>query len=104
MAIGLVDECIAGNPAEFQAEVSRRAQALARDPALPAMLEVKRNRRADHEAAKPLAAYRDEELARMKLNFYGFDSSYHVARYNFVHKVPRSRTPLHLARHRRRKA
>lgn len=104
MAMGLVDECIAGTPADFQAEVSRRAQALARDPALPAMLEAKRRRRADHEAAKPLAAYRDEELARMKLNFYGFDSSYHVARYNFVHKVPRSRTPLHLARHRRRRA
>ena len=40
----------------------------------------------------------------MKLNFYGFDSSYHVARYNFVCKVPRSRTPLWLARHRGRTA
>ena len=38
----------------------------------------------------------------MKLNFFGFDPSYHVARYHFVHKVPRSRTPLWLARHRRR--
>ena len=37
----------------------------------------------------------------MKLNFFGFDPSYHVARYHFVHKVPRSRTPLYLARHRR---
>ena len=37
----------------------------------------------------------------MKLNFYGFDPSYHVARYNFVYKVPHSWTPLHLARHRR---
>ena len=36
----------------------------------------------------------------MKLNFYGFDPSYHVARYHFVFKVPRSRTPLFLARHR----
>ena len=53
------------------------------------------------EAAKPLAAYRAEELARMRLNFFGFDSSYHVARYHFVAKVPRSRTPLWLARHRR---
>ena len=39
----------------------------------------------------------------MKLNFFGFDSSYHVARFNFVHKVPRSRTPLHLAPHRVRR-
>ena len=38
----------------------------------------------------------------MKLNFFGFDPSYHVARYNFVYKVPRSRTPLWLATHRRR--
>ena len=37
----------------------------------------------------------------MRLNFYGFDSSYHVARYNFVYKVPKSRTPLTIASHRR---
>jgi putative two-component system hydrogenase maturation factor HypX/HoxX len=37
----------------------------------------------------------------MKLNFYGFDSSYHVARQHFVAKVPHARTPLWLARHRR---
>ena len=36
----------------------------------------------------------------MRLNFFGFDSSYHVARYNFVRKVPKSRTPSYLARHR----
>jgi len=40
----------------------------------------------------------------MRLNFFGFDPSYHVARYNFVHRVPHSRTPLHLALHRRLKA
>ncbi len=37
----------------------------------------------------------------MKLNFYGFDPSYHVARYHFVHRMPHAWTPLHLARHRR---
>jgi len=36
----------------------------------------------------------------MQRNFYGFDPSYHVARYNFIHHLPKSRTPLHLARHR----
>lgn len=44
--------------------------------------------------------YREEELARMKLNFYGFDPSYHVARYHFVYKMPKARTPGYLARHR----
>jgi putative two-component system hydrogenase maturation factor HypX/HoxX len=40
----------------------------------------------------------------MRLNFYGFDPSYHVARYNFIHKIPKSRTPLTLARHRARQS
>jgi putative two-component system hydrogenase maturation factor HypX/HoxX len=37
----------------------------------------------------------------MKQNFYGFDPSYHVARYNFVYKICKSRTPLTIAKHRR---
>ncbi|PDT64318.1 hydrogenase maturation protein [Bradyrhizobium ottawaense] len=64
----------------------------------------KQQRRAADEAGKPLQAYRDEELRRMRINFYGFDPSYHVARYNFVHKVPKSRTPLTIATHRSRPA
>jgi putative two-component system hydrogenase maturation factor HypX/HoxX len=99
-AIGLVDGQFGATPEAFRAEVDVRARSLAADPALPAMLGEKRARRDADEAAKPLAAYRAEELARMQLNFYGFDSSYHVARFHFVAKVPRSRTPLWLARHR----
>ncbi len=57
-------------------------------------------RREAHEAVKPLSQYRSEELAEMRRNFYGPDPSYHVARYNFVCKVPKSRTPRSLARHR----
>jgi putative two-component system hydrogenase maturation factor HypX/HoxX len=56
--------------------------------------------RAGDEAQKPLAAYRAEELAHMRRNFYGFDPSYHVARHHFVRKSPASWTPRHLARHR----
>ena len=59
------------------------------------------SRRQRDEASRPLRRYRDDELEKMKLNFYGFDPSYHVARYNFVYKVPKSRTPLTIARHRR---
>ena len=62
----------------------------------------KRQRREGDEAHKPLEAYRDEQLTCMRLNFYGFDPSYHIARYNFIHKIPKSRTPLTLARHRSR--
>ena len=99
-AIGLVDACFGATPAAFAAEVDARAHALADDPGFAALVAAKRSRRAADEAAKPLSAYRAEELARMRENFFGFDPSYHVARQHFVAKVPRSRTPLWLARHR----
>jgi len=37
----------------------------------------------------------------MRLSFYGFDTSYHIARYYFVHRFPHFRTPPYLAIHRR---
>lgn len=98
--LGLVDEAFGVGVSEFRDGVRERARALAADPALPVLLEEKRRRRAADEVLKPLETYRAEELERMSLNFYGFDPSYHVARYNFVFKVPKSRTPLYLARHR----
>ena len=68
---------------------------------LDARLAEKQAQRQRDEADKPLADYRAEELERMKLNFYGFDPSYHVARYHFVYKLPKARTPPYLAPHRR---
>ena len=103
-ALGLIDGHFGATPAAFRAEIARRAAMLAEDPGFAGMLAAKNRRRAADEAAKPLAAYRDAELERMRLSFYGFDSSYHVARFNFVRKVPRSRTPLFLAPHRIRTA
>jgi putative two-component system hydrogenase maturation factor HypX/HoxX len=73
---------------------------LAAEPDLDLKLAAKRETRARDEAAKPLAAYREEELTHMRRNFYGFDPSYHIARHHFVRKSPASWTPRHLARHR----
>jgi putative two-component system hydrogenase maturation factor HypX/HoxX len=101
-AMGLVDAHFGADPTAFLAEAVARAGALAADPGFEDMIAAKCARRQADEAAKPLERYRTEELERMQLNFFGFDPSYHVARYNFVHKVPRSRTPLWLAPHRRR--
>jgi putative two-component system hydrogenase maturation factor HypX/HoxX len=80
--------------------VRKQAYELAAQPDLVQLIEEKHAARARDEATKPLEAHRQEELARMKLNFYGFDPSYHLARYHFVHRVPYAWTPLHLARHR----
>src|SRR5512137_847335 len=103
LAIGLIDAHFGRSPETFLAEAIAQAQDLA-GAGFERRLADKRARRAADEAEKPLAAYRHEELERMRLNFFGFDPSYHVARSNFVRKVPKSRTPLYLARHRARLA
>ncbi len=95
--LGLVDDVL---DTEITSDgLLELACALASD-GYTARLAEKQRRRAEDEAQKPLQAYRDDELRRMRLNFYGFDPSYHVARYNFIHKVPKSRTPLTIANHR----
>jgi len=100
VAIGFSDACLAADPPAYRSEVARRAAELAAAPDIDAMLAAKRAQRARDEAKKPLAAYRAEELAHMRRNFYGFDPSYHVARHHFVRKSLASWTPRHLARHR----
>ncbi len=100
VASGFIDACLAAEPAAFRAEVAGRAGELARSADFEVRLAAKRARRQADEAAKPLAEYRAEELAQLRRNFYGFDPSYHVARYHFVRKSPQSWTPRHLARHR----
>ncbi|MGX4769222.1 hydrogenase maturation protein [Bradyrhizobium guangdongense] len=100
---GIVDRVLSS--AELgEANLVKHGAAMASDTDFAARLAAKQTRRAADEAEKPLQAYRDQELRRMKLNFYGFDPSYHVARYNFIHKVPKSRTPLTIASHRSTRA
>ncbi len=100
-SLGLVDQAFGTTVDAFVQRTRDRAAGLASVPTFAERLEAKRRRRAAEEAHKPLAHYREQELERMRLNFYGFDPSYHVARYNFVNKVPKSRTPLTIALHRR---
>ncbi|MDO8293538.1 MAG: hydrogenase maturation protein [Gallionella sp.] len=99
--MGLIDGCFGTDQGDFLARVEQLAKGLATSPEYPALLREKVARRERDELEKPLDAYRAEELQHMKLNFYGFDPSYHVARYNFVYKIPHAWTPLYLARHRR---
>jgi putative two-component system hydrogenase maturation factor HypX/HoxX len=99
--LGFIDEHFAGDPLAFRRKMVDIAEQSANHRLFPQWLAAKNRRRQADERRKPLEAYRAEEMERMKLNFYGFDPSYHVARYNFVHKVPHSWTPLHLALHRR---
>lgn len=99
--MGLIDGCFGTDREDFLARVEQIAKGLAASQDYPALLQEKIARREYDERTKPLDSYRTEELQHMKLNFYGFDPSYHVARYNFVYKIPHAWTPLYLARHRR---
>ena len=96
--LGFYDACLPGP--SFAVDVARRAAELAAAPDFAVQLAAKQAKRAADEALKPLAVYRAEELLEMKRNFYGFDPSYHVARYHFVSRSLSSWTPRHLARHR----
>jgi putative two-component system hydrogenase maturation factor HypX/HoxX len=99
--IDLIDDCFALNPEDFKKKIECIAKTLATQPEFPALLQQKKHRRQSDEQRKPLQSYRNEELSHMQLNFYGFDPSYHVARYHFVHKIPHGWTPRYLTRHRR---
>jgi putative two-component system hydrogenase maturation factor HypX/HoxX len=100
LSLGLIDQGFPGATGDFVDWVRKRAAAMTTGPGFDDRLVIKKQRRETDESVKPLQAYRDEELEKMRLNFYGFDPSYHVARYNFVYKVSKSRTPLTIARHR----
>lgn len=98
--LGLIDACDEGPREGYENRAIQRALALAASTIIANRWRPKQARRAADEAHCPLARYREQELARMHRNFYGFDPSYHVARHHFVHKLPHAWTPRHLATHR----
>ncbi len=95
---GLVDAAFADDAFESELQIYASELAIQADT----LIKEKQTRRKLDEKHKPLEDYRQEELEHMKLNFFGFDPSYHVARYYFVHKTCHSRTPPYLALHRSR--
>ncbi len=99
--LGLIDAHFGDSIQSFVEAVSEKASALASAEDYVMQLDAKVTLRLQHESIQPLESYRQQELERMKMNFFGFDPSYHVARYNFVYKIPKSRTPLTIAEHRR---
>lgn len=101
LSLGLISEVIEKKGTAFIQSVKKRAADMAAVPAYSKRLEYKNKCRQVDEQHKPLADYRKSELDKMHMNFFGFDPSYHIARYNFVYKVAKSRTPLTIALHRR---
>ena len=98
--MGIADVCIGGDMASFRNEVKKLAMELSGMQGYGERLAAKAEMRQREESIKPLALYRETELAEMRRNFYGFDPSYHYARHQFVHRVPHAWTPRYLCKHR----
>ena len=98
--IGLIDNFFGNTLLNFRDCIVAVACAIASSSDYQQKLVKKNQLRLLDEQFKPLAEYRSEELERMKVNFYGSDPSYHVARANFVYKVSPKEIPLYLAKHR----
>src|SRR6266496_2487076 len=84
--IGLLDDAFEEDAASFCEHIRKLAEELASSHRYEHMLEEKRHTRKHDEERKPLQAYRNEELQRMWLNFFGADRRYHLARKHFVYK------------------
>ncbi|MFB7631442.1 enoyl-CoA hydratase-related protein [Streptomyces sp. NPDC056149] len=94
--LGLVDRVVDCPAGEFGDRVGRLARRLAASPGVQSRIAAKKDRRERDEAARPLAAYRDDELARMHRTFFDPDAPYHALRRAFVRKEPSAGTPEHL--------
>ncbi|MEU9122616.1 hydrogenase maturation protein [Streptomyces sp. NPDC048506] len=94
--LGLVDRIVDCDPQEFRAQTARLAVRLASSAATQARVATKKAEREADEADRPLAAYREYELARMHRIFFDPDQPYHALRRAFVRKEPAAGTPAHL--------
>ncbi|MET8626801.1 enoyl-CoA hydratase-related protein [Kitasatospora sp. NPDC004669] len=86
--IGLVDRVLDCGPQEFGPSAARLAGLLAASPAAQRRIAAKKAAREADERAKPLAEYREEELAVMHRQFFTPESPYHALRSAFVRKRP----------------
>jgi putative two-component system hydrogenase maturation factor HypX/HoxX len=86
--IGLVDRVLDCGPQEFGPSAARLAGLLAASPATQHRITAKKAAREADERAKPLDAYREEELAVMHRQFFTPESPYHALRSAFVRKCP----------------
>lgn len=95
--LGLVDRVVDAGPGAFAGEVGRLAAHLAALPATGTRIAAKKTELERRESETPLVAYRERELARMRLTFDDPDAPYHALRRAFVHKERPAGTPAHLA-------
>ncbi|MFD8546564.1 hydrogenase maturation protein [Streptomyces sp. NPDC059649] len=94
--LGLVDRVVECGARDFTHRTTELARRLAASPAVQSRIAAKKDARERDEAQRPLAAYREHELARMHRIFFDPDQPYHALRRAFVRKEPADGTPAHL--------
>ncbi|GAA0415455.1 enoyl-CoA hydratase-related protein [Streptomyces luteireticuli] len=88
LSLGLADRVLPVAPGEFAGAVAALAADVVRHTDVPARVARKKAERERDEAARPLAAHRADELARMHATFFAPDAPYHALRSAFVRKRP----------------
>ncbi|AWZ04751.1 hydrogenase maturation protein [Streptomyces sp. ICC4] len=96
--LGLADRTLACASGAFDDVTARLAVRLAGSPTVQARIAGKKARRELDESVRPLASYREAELARMRDTFFDPEAPYHALRRAFVRKEAPASTPAHLAR------
>ncbi|MFE6904937.1 enoyl-CoA hydratase-related protein [Streptomyces erythrochromogenes] len=96
--LGLVDRTVPCAPGDFSRETQRLAVRLAALPTTDSRIAAKKAARERDEARRPLASYREAELARMRRTFFDPHAPYHALRRAFVRKERPAATPPHLTR------
>ncbi|OEJ28523.1 hydrogenase maturation protein [Streptomyces agglomeratus] len=96
LRLGLVDRVVESTPQGFVREAGRLAVQLAALPATPTRVREKKAELDRQESVKPLAAFREKELALMRRTFFDPDAPYHALRRSFVRKEAPPGTPPHL--------
>ncbi|MFE1173910.1 enoyl-CoA hydratase-related protein [Streptomyces sp. NPDC058773] len=86
--LGLVDRIVDCPAQDFAARTAELATRLAAAPATQARIATKKADRERDEAHRPLAVYRELELAQMHRIFFDPDQPYHALRRAFVRKEP----------------
>jgi len=85
--IGLIDNFYGETNKEFVNFVKEQANNIINLSYFDKLIAAKKFQRRKDEMNKPLEEYRNEELTKMKVNFYDNDMNYDKKRFNFVHKI-----------------
>ncbi len=103
LEIGLIDDDYNKQEKDYPTFIKKTAKEIIDLPYFDKLIKAKRFQRKKDERNKPLSQYREEELEKMKKNFFENDLDYNYKRFCFVHKKTdiTSKTVRDLYRNRR---